>query len=87
MPEPAIHCPRCTWRPRAEDRWHCVPACGTNFNTFWTGGVCPGCGHAWRVTQCLACQAFSPHRAWYHWPTDTGTARKTKRKRKQPVGA
>lgn len=89
MAEPDIHCPRCAWRPRAEDRWLCVPGCDTHFNTFWTGGVCPGCGLAWRVTQCLVCHEFSPHKAWYHWPTDadTGARRPARRKRKEPVSA
>ena len=68
MREPHIWCPQCRWRPRADDRWACLPGCATEWNTFWTGGVCPGCGHSWRVTQCLACQAVSPHRDWYHWP-------------------
>jgi predicted amidophosphoribosyltransferase len=45
-----------------------MPGCGTQWNTFWTHGVCPGCGHAWQDTQCLACLKMSPHRAWYHYP-------------------
>ena len=24
-----IHCPACEWRPGPEDRWACVPSCGT----------------------------------------------------------
>ena len=66
--EPEIYCPVCTYRPRAEDRWMCTTECGTVWHTFWTGGVCPGCGHAWQHTQCLACQKTSPHREWYHYP-------------------
>jgi hypothetical protein len=42
--------------------------CGTIWNTFWTGGVCPGCGYRWEITIFLACRKFSPHRDWYHWP-------------------
>ena len=68
MNEPEIYCPKCGWRPRAEDRWSCVPSCGTVWNTFWTRGVCPGCGIEWQRTQCLACGEVSPHKAWYHWP-------------------
>ena len=66
--EPEIYCPKCEVRPKAEDRWVCVPSCGTQWHTFWTGGVCPGCGYAWPVTQCLACGQTSPHKQWYHWP-------------------
>lgn len=70
MKEPLIHCPQCRWRPRAEDRWACLPACGTIWNTFWTGGVCPGCGCEWKQTQCLSCLKFSAHAAWYHMPDE-----------------
>jgi hypothetical protein len=65
------HCPKCAWRPQAEDRWECTPSCGTVWNTFWTRGVCPGCAVKWPVTQCLECMQFSPHEAWYHCPPDT----------------
>jgi len=60
---PRIRCPLCGWQPRAEDRWSCL--CGHVWNTFDTGGVCPGCLHEWKVTQCLACGRFSPHSDWY----------------------
>jgi len=63
-----IHCPRCAWRPQAEDRWMCTPECATVWNTFWTRGLCPGCAHQWHLTQCLACREHSPHRHWYHVP-------------------
>lgn len=68
MREPEIYCPRCKWKPRAESRWHCLPGCDTVWNTFWTGGVCPGCAHHWQHTQCLACLEISPHKDWYHYP-------------------
>jgi hypothetical protein len=68
--EPDIHCPACGYKPRAEDRWSCMPSCGTVFHTFWTGGTCPGCNHAWTQTQCPACNRLTPHKAWYHWPAD-----------------
>ncbi len=29
MSNPEIYCPACKWRPRAEDRWECIPSCGT----------------------------------------------------------
>jgi hypothetical protein len=63
-----IYCPRCAWRPAAEDRWECTPGCGTIWNTFWTRGMCPGCGKQWGLTQCLACEQLSPHKHWYHAP-------------------
>jgi len=66
--EPEIYCPLCAYRPRPEDRWRCVRACGTAWNTFWTGGVCPGCGKKWELTQCPKCHRRSPHRDWYHYP-------------------
>lgn len=68
MDEFVIFCPLCAWRPAAEDRWACMPGCGTSWNTFWTRGLCPGCAKQWEVTQCLACQRLSPHRRWYHEP-------------------
>lgn len=70
MPEPEIYCPCCKYRPKPEDRWVCVPSCGTVWNTFWTGGVCPGCGYRWEKTQCPACEVLSPHLDWYHYPED-----------------
>lgn len=66
--EPEIRCPKCAWRPKPESRWSCLPACGTQWNTFWTGGVCPGCGKAWRHTMCPACIKRSPHKDWYRFP-------------------
>lgn len=66
MPEPEIYCPVCIWHPTGEDLWECD--CGTVWNTFWTRGTCPGCGHQWEVTQCLECRRFSPHENWYHYP-------------------
>jgi hypothetical protein len=63
-----IYCPHCKFRPRAEDRWFCVPSCGTVWNTFWTRGVCPGCSVRWPQTQCLQCDIYSPHEEWYHYP-------------------
>jgi hypothetical protein len=61
--EPRIRCPLCKWVPRKHDRWSC--ACGHVWNTFDTRGVCPGCSHAWRDTQCLGCHRWSKHDDWY----------------------
>lgn len=60
---PGIRCPLCGWRPSSDSKWHCN--CGHVWNTFDTGGVCPGCVFQWTVTQCLACGKFSQHSAWY----------------------
>jgi hypothetical protein len=69
-----IHCPKCEYKPHAEDRWACIPRCGTSWHTFWTGGICPGCGIRWPKTQCPQCGALSPHGHWYHYPRDEPAA-------------
>ena len=74
MKNPEIYCPRCEWRPKPESRWACTPNCGTVWNTFWTGGICPGCAHAWKWTDCLACGVASLHRDWYHFPDEADPA-------------
>lgn len=68
MEKAEIYCPKCEWRPTAEDRWMCVPSCGTVWNTFWTRAVCPGCSVKWPATACFGCGEYSPHEAWYHYP-------------------
>ena len=60
---PRIRCPLCGWQPGPDDRWRCQ--CGHTWNTFDTGGVCPGCLFQWTTTQCLACGRWSPHSDWY----------------------
>jgi hypothetical protein len=74
--QPDILCPACGYKPRLEDRWSCLPECGTVWHTFWTGGVCPGCTRQWQTTQCPACEKVSPHRAWYRLPSDEPEARR-----------
>jgi len=73
MKMPRILCPACSWNPQPASRWSCVPRCGTVWNTFATGGLCPGCGVRWPRTQCLACGIVSPHRDWYRDPDDDKT--------------
>ncbi|WP_329741509.1 hypothetical protein [Dyella sp. A6] len=75
QPQAHIYCPHCRWEPRVDSRWLCTASepgagCGTRWNTFWTAGCCPGCGHYWTRTQCLACKQSSPHEAWYHYPSN-----------------
>jgi hypothetical protein len=68
-----IFCPLCGWRPEQTSRWVCtrkLGGCGNAWNTFDTRGVCPKCSWHWVITQCLACQQFSPHEAWYHDPSE-----------------
>ena len=60
---PHIRCPKCGWHPRKDDRWMCT--CGHRWNTFDTGGVCPGCMRQWTETQCPQCGQWSPHSDWY----------------------
>jgi len=65
-----IRCPLCRWKPRASNRWYCGDTdfhvgCGTAWNTFDTGGRCPGCNYQWMWTDCLRCYRSSPHEAWY----------------------
>ncbi|NNE99607.1 MAG: hypothetical protein HKN25_11360 [Pyrinomonadaceae bacterium] len=69
-----IRCPKCKWQPSASSRWYCsdclepefyLEGCGMAWNTFDTGGKCPGCRHVWRWTSCLACSRWSLHFDWY----------------------
>jgi hypothetical protein len=69
-----IRCPACRWEPQRNSRWFCAPmgapehfngGCGHRWNTFDTGGRCPGCQHQWRFTSCLSCGVASPHLDWY----------------------
>ena len=69
-----IRCPLCQWRPPATAAWVCSSVehpeyfdtgCGTVWNTFLTRGLCPGCGHQWTWTGCLACHKWSRHADWY----------------------
>lgn len=62
-----IRCPKCDWEPDGQPYWMCE--CGTQWDTFSTGGRCPGCGKVWEYTQCIlfagGCDAWSPHLDWY----------------------
>jgi len=65
-----IRCPLCRWQPNAASRWFCSDfnshdGCGTEWNTFDTRGICPGCKYRWHWTDCLRCFRSSPHEAWY----------------------
>jgi hypothetical protein len=71
---PRIRCPHCAWQPDRSSTWVCLSgpgpeppfeSCGTAWNTFDTGGRCPGCSHQWQWTTCLQCHEWSPHLEWY----------------------
>ncbi|WP_336517212.1 hypothetical protein [Pollutibacter soli] len=67
MDDLKIRCPKCHWQPDGKPHWSC--SCGTIWDTFSTGGRCPGCGKQWHDTQCIVdaggCQSWSPHLDWY----------------------
>jgi hypothetical protein len=86
--QPHIYGPLCRWEPNGNSVWYCAPTepgagCRTRWNTFWTAGCCPGCGHFWAKTQCLSCKQHSPHEAWYHYPPDEDRAREGHREREE----
>ncbi len=67
MKDIQIRCPKCSWEPDGKPYWACT--CGTVWDTFSTGGRCPGCGKQWEDTQCVpyagGCGKWSPHLDWY----------------------
>lgn len=85
--EPEIYCPKCRWRPKPESRWACMPRCNYEWNTFWTGGLCPKCSHRWLKTQCLSCHEVSLHRDWYHDPAGGDQGVREKRELPAKLGA
>jgi len=69
-----IRCPICDWSPTASSVWSCQSegtpepffgGCGAIWNTFATGGRCPGCQHQWQWTSCPRCESWSLHKDWY----------------------
>lgn len=69
-----IRCPLCEWQPKSSTRWDCADCghpeyfyngCGAVWNTFVTGGKCPGCQHQWKWTMCLHCFDWALHADWY----------------------
>ena len=62
------------WQPPESTLWACQSfgtpepyfgGCGTLWNTFSTGGKCPGCSHQWKWTSCPHCHDWSLHEDWY----------------------
>lgn len=58
-----LACPACKTAPPIGDLWKCA-RCGTSFDTFATGGLCPSCGTRFDVTRCSECGALRPMHEW-----------------------
>ena len=56
-------CPSCHQPPPLGPLWRCAK-CFKPFDTFETGAVCPHCGAAFPVTQCLDCGEARPLSEW-----------------------
>lgn len=76
-----IYCSNCGWQPVPESRWGCT--CGHAWNTFDTRARCPDCKKQWSDTQCLDCQAWSPHQDWYHGKEAIDLSRKKSKTRER----
>ena len=60
---PGFACPECRAAPPTGAHWICG-RCRKPFDTFATNAVCPHCGAAYTVTQCLNCQGQFPIEKW-----------------------
>ena len=58
-----LACPSCGQPPPAGPVWGCG-RCGTPFDVFETGGVCPGCGAVVMDATCVNCGAKEPVPTW-----------------------
>jgi Zn-dependent protease len=56
-------CPSCKTSPPMGSFWKCNQ-CGTGFDTFETGGVCPQCSARFATTTCLDCRRPAPIAEW-----------------------
>lgn len=56
-------CPSCKTSPPIGPFWKCNQ-CGTGFDTFETGGVCPQCSARFATTSCLDCRRPAPIAEW-----------------------
>lgn len=56
-------CPSCKTSPPMGPFWKCNQ-CGTGFDTFETGGVCPQCSARFATTSCLDCRRPAPIAEW-----------------------
>ncbi len=60
---PGFACPACGAAPLIGPRWRCGQ-CGTAFDTFATGAVCPTCATRFTTTQCMDCGEQNPPDWW-----------------------
>jgi Zn-dependent protease len=60
---PGFACPSCRIAPPIGPFWKCG-ACGQDFDTFETRGVCPHCANAFPVTMCVDCAEQRPLTEW-----------------------
>ena len=60
---PGFACPSCKASPPVGPFWKCNQ-CGTQFDTFATGGVCPQCSTRFATTTCLDCRRQAPIAEW-----------------------
>ncbi|MGB8356475.1 MAG: M50 family metallopeptidase [Chthoniobacteraceae bacterium] len=58
----AFACPECGEAPFQADKWKCT--CGTLFDPFTTGMVCPQCQKTDKEVQCLSCRNVSEFEKW-----------------------
>jgi Zn-dependent protease len=72
-PRPGFACPACGTPPVAGKFWRCGK-CNTVFDTFETGGTCPGCGNPFPTTECGNCRQRSPISLWHQAPVYANTA-------------
>jgi len=56
-------CQSCRTAPPIGPFWKCG-ACGQDFDTFETRGVCPNCANAYPVTMCVDCGEQRPMTEW-----------------------
>jgi Zn-dependent protease len=60
---PGFACPSCKSAPPLGSVWRCGK-CGSAFDTFVTGAVCPQCNTQFPDTQCLDCGVARPIQEW-----------------------
>jgi Zn-dependent protease len=56
-------CPNCKTPPPVGELWKCG-RCGSPFDTFASGGVCPTCRSQFDLTRCAECGAMRPMHEW-----------------------
>jgi Zn-dependent protease len=62
-------CPSCRTSPPSGAFWLCH-LCGTKFDTFAAGAVCPKCQVSFPVTVCAHCGAARPMAEWRQWASE-----------------